>query len=116
MASSSDILIDPMASGLAPNTSRHGRITAVSMMKDEGPYAIEWVAHHMAVGFTDFVIYTNDCTDGTDAMLRRMQDMGLVQHRENRIAKGAKPQPSAIRHAQEDPAVRDSDWVMVFDA
>ncbi|MEM9475975.1 MAG: glycosyltransferase family 2 protein [Pseudomonadota bacterium] len=116
MASSTDILIDPMASGLAPNTSRHGRITAVSMMKDEGPYAIEWVAHHMAVGFTDFVVYTNDCTDGTDAMLRRMQDMGLVQHRENRIAKGAKPQPSAIRHAQEEPAVRDSDWVMVFDA
>lgn len=116
MTSIADTLTKPMASDLRPNTSRHGRITAVSMMKDEGPYVIEWVAHHMAVGFTDFVIYTNDCTDGTDTMLRRMQDMGLVQHRVNDIPDGVKPQPSAIKYAQDEPAVRDSDWVMVFDA
>ncbi|MBT8475347.1 MAG: glycosyltransferase family 2 protein [Alphaproteobacteria bacterium] len=86
------------------------------MMKDEGPYVIEWVAHHLAVGFTDFVIYTNDCTDGTDKMLTRMQELGLVQHRNNAIPEGMKPQPSALKYAQVEPEVAASDWLLVFDA
>lgn len=102
--------------GLRPNRSKHGRITALSMMKDEGPYLIEWVAHHIAVGFTDFVIYTNDCTDGTDAMLRRLEALGFVQHRENRIPKGMKPQPSALKLAQVEPEVAKADWLLTFDA
>ena len=44
---------------LKRHTSPHGQVTAVSMMKDEGPFVIEWVAHHLAVGFTDLVVYTN---------------------------------------------------------
>lgn len=99
-----------------PNTSRHGRVTAVSMMKDEGPYLLEWVAHHIAVGFTDLVVYTNDCTDGTDTMLIRLDELGLVHHRRNDIPKGLKPQPSAIKYAQDEPVVMESDWVLVFDA
>lgn len=98
------------------HVSPHGRVTAVSMMKDEGPYVLEWVAHHLAVGFTDLVVYTNDCSDGTDAMLLRLEELGLAHHRVNRIPEGVKPQPSAIRHAQDDPVVCDSDWVLVFDA
>jgi len=106
----------PMISAPLRPGSRHGRITAVSMMKDEGPYVLEWVAHHLAVGFTDLVVYTNDCTDGTDDMLIRLEELGLAHHRRNRIAPGIKPQPSAIRHAQADPLVQRSDWVLVFDA
>jgi len=63
---------------LKKNTSKHGRITAVSMMKDEAPYLLEWFAHHMAVGFTDILVYTNDCSDGTDAMLMRLEELGRV--------------------------------------
>ncbi|MBJ3762232.1 glycosyltransferase family 2 protein [Maribius pontilimi] len=86
------------------------------MMKDEGPYLLEWVAHHMAVGFTDLVVYTNDCTDGTDTMLMRLEELGLAYHRRNDIPKGMKPQPSAIKYAQDEPLVQDSDWVLIFDA
>ncbi|MFZ1346925.1 MAG: glycosyltransferase family 2 protein, partial [Tabrizicola sp.] len=39
-------------------------------MKDEGPTVVEWVAHHLAVGFTEVMVYTNDCTDGTDDLLK----------------------------------------------
>jgi hypothetical protein len=98
------------------NISPHGRVTAVSMMKDEGPFLIEWVAHHLAVGFTDLVVYTNDCSDGTDDMLIRLEELGLVHHRRNDIPEGLKPQPSALNHAQDEPIVQQSDWVMVFDA
>lgn len=86
------------------------------MMKDEGPYVIEWVAHHLAVRFTDLVVYTNDCSDGTDDMLIRLEELGLCHHRRNVIPPGLRPQPSALNHAQVEPVVCQSDWVMVFDA
>ncbi|MCU0814980.1 MAG: glycosyltransferase family 2 protein [Cypionkella sp.] len=101
---------------LKRHISPHGQVTAVSMMKDEGPYVIEWVAHHLAIGFTDLVVYTNDCSDGTDDMLIRLEELGLCHHRRNVIPPGLRPQPSALNHAQVEPVVCQSDWVMVFDA
>jgi hypothetical protein len=86
------------------------------MMKDEGPFVIEWVAHHLAIGFTDLVVYTNDCSDGTDDMLVRLEELGLCHHRRNVIPQGIRPQPSALNYAQDEPVVGQSDWVMVFDA
>ncbi|TXB67882.1 glycosyltransferase family 2 protein [Paracoccus aurantiacus] len=86
------------------------------MMKDEAPFLLEWFAHHLAVGFTDILVYTNDCTDGTVEMLQRLEALGLGHHRENAIPDGVKPQPSALNHAQAEPLVQNADWVMVFDA
>ncbi|MGB0799112.1 MAG: glycosyltransferase family 2 protein [Planktomarina sp.] len=97
-------------------TSPHGRVMAVSMMKDEAPFLLEWVAHHLAVGFTDILVYTNECSDGTVEMLQRLETLGLGYHRENIIPEGIKPQPSALKHAQVEPLVQTADWVMVFDA
>lgn len=96
--------------------SRHGIVTAVSMMKDEGPFVLEWIAHHLAVGFSRIVVYTNDCSDGTDLMLMRLEELGLAHHRVNLIPEGLRPQPSALNYAQEEPLVAESDWVLVFDA
>lgn len=101
---------------LKRHVSPHGQVTAVSMMKDEGPFVIEWVAHHLAIGFTDLVVYTNDCSDGTDDMLIRLEELGLCHHRRNVIPEGIRPQPSALNYAQEESVVCNSDWVMVFDA
>lgn len=101
---------------LKQHVSPHGRVTAVSMMKDEGPFLLEWVAHHLAVGFTDILVYTNDCSDGTDDMLIRLEELGLVHHRRNDIPPGKRPQPSALSYAQREPVVTGSDWVLVFDA
>ena len=98
------------------HTSPHGTVMAVSMMKDEAPYLLEWFAHHLAVGFTDILVYTNDCTDGTVEMLQRLEELGLGYHRPNVIREGVKPQPSALAHAQAEPLVGAADWVMVFDA
>ena len=105
-----------VAFALKRHVSPHGQVTAVSMMKDEGPFVIEWVAHHLAVGFTDLVVYTNDCSDGTDDMLIRLEELGLAHHRRNDIPEGIRPQPSALNYAQAEPVVQGSDWVMVFDA
>ncbi|MCF1708452.1 glycosyltransferase family 2 protein [Tabrizicola sp. J26] len=110
-------LIEIGANGLPlPRTGPHGMVTAVSMMKDEGPFVLEWVAHHLVVGFTRLIVYTNDCSDGTDRMLMRLEELGLAHHRANVIPEGQRPQPSALNHAQDEPLVGESDWVMVFDA
>lgn len=111
MAGSATILTE-----LAKRKSPHGRVMAVSMMKDEAAYLLEWVAHHLAVGFTDILVYTNDCSDGTVEMLQRLEELGLCYHRENVIPEGHKPQPSALNHAQAEPLVQSADWVLVFDA
>ena len=86
------------------------------MMKDEAPYLLEWYAHHLAIGFTKILVYTNDCVDGTVEMLKRLETLGFGYHRENIIKENAKPQPSAIRHAQNEGVVKASDWVILFDA
>ncbi|AHM04409.1 Glycosyl transferase, group 2 family protein [Roseibacterium elongatum DSM 19469] len=98
------------------NSSKHGTVMGVSMMKDEAPFLLEWFAHHLAVGFTDILVYTNDCSDGTVEMLQRLEELGLGYHRPNDIPEGQKPQPSALNHAQAEPLVRNADWVLVFDA
>ncbi|MEZ5912842.1 MAG: glycosyltransferase family 2 protein [Paracoccaceae bacterium] len=106
----------PLLDELSRRNSPHGTVMAVSMMKDEAPYLLEWFAHHLAVGFTDILVYTNDCTDGTVEMLQRLEALGLGHHRPNVIPEGQKPQPSALNHAQAEPLVQAADWVLVFDA
>ena len=98
-------------------TSPQGTLLAVSTMKDEGPYVLEWVAHHLAAGFTDVLVYTNDCTDGTDTMLQRLQALGVgVQHRTNAVPEGVKPQPAMLKLAADEPMLADADWVLILDA
>ena len=63
---------------------RDGTRTAiVTTMKNEGPFILEWIAYHQAIGVEDFLVYTNDCSDGTDAMFDLLQAKGVLQHRQN---------------------------------
>jgi hypothetical protein len=98
-------------------TSPHGSLVALSTMKDEGPFVVEWVAHYLALGFTEVMVYTNDCSDGTDTLLKRLEALDIgVHHRDNVIPKGMKPHPSMLKAAAEEPLIVNSDWVLVIDA
>ena len=113
----STILTGSNPSRLSRNTSPHGSLVALSTMKDEGPYVIEWVAHHLALGFTDLLVYTNDCSDGTDAILKRLEEMDVgVHHRENIIKEGMKPHPSMLKASVSEELIINSDWLLVLDA
>ena len=90
--------------------------TLLSMMKDEGHSLIEWVAYHHMIGFDNICVYTNDCEDGTDEMLIRLQEMGYAKHFRNEIPEGGKPQPNALRLARTNQDILDSAWIMVMDA
>lgn len=94
---------------------RH-QYTIMSMMKDEGHSLVEWVAYHSHIGFDNICVYTNDCADGTDAMLMRLEELGWVRHFRNDVPEGAKPQPHALTLGTDNPEVMDSEWVLVMDA
>ncbi len=94
--------------GVAP------RVTLVTTMKDEAPYILDWIAHYKTLGVSDFVVFTNDCTDQTDQILRILNRMGIVQHRFNNVLRRG-PHKSALKWAQTEPAVSRADWIFVAD-
>jgi len=93
-----------------------GHVTVVTCMKNEGPFILEWLAHHRAIGIDRFLIYTNDCDDGTDAMLDLLEAKGLVQHRPNPFrSMGKKPQHAAFEAAEAEEIVASADWLVAMD-
>lgn len=95
-----------------------GKPLILTCMKNEGPYILEWVAYHLSMGFGHFLVYTNDCDDGTDKILRRLERMGHVTHRRNPAREGARAshQVRAYRKAPREQVYRNHDWVAVIDA
>ncbi len=93
------------------------RIVIVSSMKNEGCFILEWIAYHLSVGVTHFLIYTNDCEDPTNAILDRLSVLGLVTRRDNPFNRkaGQKPQRGALNDAITRPEVTSADWVGVID-
>lgn len=93
-----------------------GRRAIVTTMKNEGPFILEWLAYHRAIGFDDIIVYTNDCTDGTDTMLQMLERKGYVQHRENPFRdSGLKPQHAALQASEDEPVIRNAAWVTCID-
>lgn len=93
-----------------------GLAAILSMMKDEGPRLLEWLAYHRLIGFDGVWVYTNDCRDGTDAILDRLAAMGLCRHVRNVVTPGKRPQPHALSLAERNRDLLDTDWLLVIDA
>lgn len=85
-------------------------------MRDEGPDILEWVAWHRCIGFDRIVIWTNDCTDGSDGLLDALAGIGWVTHRRHDPPKGASVQGRVAELALADPLVAGADWLMWLDA
>ncbi|MBV2360730.1 glycosyltransferase family 2 protein [Thalassococcus sp. CAU 1522] len=89
------------------------RITAVTCVKNEGPFLLEWVAFNRLLGVTDFLFYSNDCDDGTDRLLDALAPFGVV-HLPN-PAEGRNYQMEALKDAAHQGVVKDADWVWIAD-
>ncbi len=91
-------------------------VVVVSAMKNEGPFLIDWIAHNRAIGVDDFLIYTNDCSDGTDALLDALARSGVVTHRKNPFREtGGVPQHAAFRAAEKEKIFQDAGWLLTLD-
>ncbi|MGY3439609.1 MULTISPECIES: glycosyltransferase family 2 protein [unclassified Marinovum] len=90
------------------------RITAVTCVKNEGPFLLEWIAYNRVIGVTDHLFYSNDCSDGTDRLLHRLSDHGIATHLPN-PAQGRNYQMEALKDARRQEVVTGADWVWVAD-
>lgn len=91
------------------------RVLAILTVRNEGSFLLEWLAHHRAAGVTDFLVFSNDCTDGTDLMLDRLAELGWLQHLRNDDHAEKGPQWQALKRAADHPALQAADWVVVID-
>ncbi len=89
---------------------------AILCVRNEGAFLLEWLAHHRAVGFADFLVFSNDCEDGTDQMLDRLAAMGLLTHVRNDgpYEKGG-IQFTALKAASKTDQVQQAEWLLPLD-
>lgn len=95
----------------------HDNILVLTSMKNEAPFILEWIAYHKAIGVAHFLVYTNDCTDNTNAILDRLSALGLVTRIDNpwRASSKKKPQHVALEDAMTQPVFQAADWVLTID-
>jgi len=76
---------------------------------------VEWVLFHRSIGFSDVLIFTNDCDDGTDLIAARLEQLGLARHVPNPDHHAKGPQWSALNSKSMRQALRDAEWAMHLD-
>ena len=91
-------------------------VTVVTAMKNEAPFILDWIAHHRVLGVDRFLVYTNDCADGTDAVLDALAAAGVVERRDNPFREtGGVPQHAAFRAAEKEATVTGAAWCLTLD-
>ena len=89
-----------------------------AIMKNEGPYIVEWACYQYALGFREILVFSNFCDDLSDRILDRLDDLGIVRHRPH-------PKPvfpsvgqiriSALRFTKSFGQFHDSDYFFMTD-
>ncbi len=87
------------------------KITIVTTMRNEGAHLLEWIAHHRAAGVSGFLVYVNDCEDGTGALLDLLPGVAVIQQ----DGRGKPPQWRALKAAWDHPLVAEADWLACLD-
>ncbi len=91
-------------------------IHLISSVKDEGPFLLEWIAHHKVVGFDRIMIAYNDCTDGSDELLQKLAEHGEIEIFENIVDEGQKPQLSSYQKLYPSEFVQSANAISILDA
>ena len=109
-----DESIIPPALDINPEIEPTGTLV-IACIKNEAPYILEWIAHHQGIGVDDFLIYSNDCSDGSTEILNRLDEMGVIHHKNNDEWKGKSPQQAALNDALKHKAYRKAKWIAHID-
>lgn len=91
------------------------RVLAITTIRNEAPFILEWLAYHQHIGVTDFLIYSNDCEDGSAALLDRLAARGIVHHERNHSNGKKSVQWRALTKANRHSAKKQADWIYIAD-
>jgi hypothetical protein len=92
------------------------QVCAILTVRNEAAFLVDWVAHHLACGITHFVVASNDCEDGTDALLDRLAAVtGRVAHLRNPGPWKRGVQFAALDLAAAHPVITGADWILPLD-
>lgn len=81
--------------------------------KNEGPYLLEWIAYHRALGFDEIVVYENRSTDNSAELLADLARAGVITYRPWPAGATESPQISAYRDAL---GKTTAEWILFIDA
>lgn len=91
-------------------------ILAVLCVRNEGAFVLDWLAHTFASGVSHVLAFSNDCEDGTDAILDRLDQMGHVTHiRNDGPYDNGGIQFTAMKLADKTKQVKKADWILPID-
>lgn len=68
-----------------------------AIFKNEGPYILEWIAYHKAIGVDRFYIVDNISNDGSSELLCNLHSSGIITRIEYKNEPGIKPQLPAYK-------------------
>lgn len=88
--------------------------TVVAIVRNQAPYILEWVAHHLSIGVEDFVLCVHGSSDGTAKVTRRLAAMGYAVHVKINV-EGDDPWASACSQIADLPEIRSADWIARLD-
>ncbi len=87
----------------------------IASARNEGPYLLEWVAYHRALGFDRIFLYSNDNDDGSDELLEALARADIVTWIRNGVDRAA-PQLKSYAHALSLlPDTLSYEWALVID-
>ena len=92
-------------------------ITVVTCLRDEGPSIVDWLAHLRALGVGRVLAFTNDCRDGTGALLDALAPAGVVHVPQGEVLGdgGPAPQWRAMAAAWDHEICARADWLLHLD-
>lgn len=68
-----------------------------AIFKNEGPYILEWIAYHQAIGVDRFYIVDNISNDASSELLCDLHSAGIITRIEYKNENGVKPQLPAYK-------------------
>ena len=90
-------------------------ILGLTCMRNEGPYMVDWLSHHLAAGFDHILVLTHDCDDGSAELLEALAADDRITHLPFDYTAEKTVQWQALNIAKKHPLVKAADWVMFFD-
>lgn len=88
----------------------------LTCIRNEGPFLLEFVAHHLVLGFDRIFIAANDCDDGSVRLLRALQAAGHIDFLNHSVPPGKVPQAEGYSRLRDRFDIDSADWLMMLDA